>query len=407
MALARVGATGRGGVCRLALSDADKEARDMFSKWCEEAGCSVSVDAVGNIFARRVGENAAAAAVLTGSHLDTQPNGGRFDGAYGVLAGLEVIRTLNDAGVETEAPIEVVVWSNEEGTRFAPSMMGSMAYTGALDLQSVYSATDSRGSNYLAELERIGYRGEGIGGRSVAAYFEAHIEQGPILEETFNTIGIVIGAQGQSWYDVSLDGQDAHAGSTPMARRRDALVGAAAIIEAVHRIATSFPPAGCATVGRLEVQPNSRNVIPGRVTLTVEIRHPDDSLRAQMDHALRAAVSTAAATQCLEVKLEQVLNQAAVPFNARCIAAVRNAAADEGYPHIELISGAAHDAVAIAHVTPTAMIFVPCAGGISHNEIESATPADLAAGCQVLLRTVLAVASDRRPEICGVDENGS
>ena len=394
MELAKVGATGRGGVCRLALSDADKEARDLFAQWCREAGCSVDVDAVGNMFAQRAGRNAATPAVLTGSHLDTQPNGGRFDGAYGVLAGLEVIRALNDASTETEAAIEVVAWSNEEGTRFAPSMMGSMAYTGALDLQRVYATMDAQGSSYLTALERIGYRGESLGGRSLAAYFEAHIEQGPILEETFNTIGVVTGAQGQSWYDLSLVGQDAHAGSTPMDRRRDALVGAAAVIDAIHRMATSFPPGGCATVGHLTVHPNSRNVIPGRVAMTIEIRHPDDTKRALMDHALRAAVDAAAAKQRLEATLGQVLDQAAVPFDARCIAAVRNAAALEGYPHVELVSGAAHDAVAIARIAPTAMIFVPCAGGISHNEIESATPSDLAAGCQVLLDAMCDMASD-------------
>lgn len=388
MALAEIGATEGGGVRRLALTDEDKRGRDLFSRWCSEARLELSVDAVGNLFARRRGRDARRAPVLTGSHLDTQPNGGRFDGAYGVLAALEVVRALNDAGVETDAPLEVAVWTNEEGTRFAPSMMGSMAFAGMLPLDAVLATADARGSNVGAELERIGYRGEGLGGRAIDAYFEAHIEQGPVLEERRCMIGVVTGGQGQRWYDARLRGQAAHAGTTPMERRRDALVGAAELLLAVQRIGLRF--GGYATVGRLDVQPNSRNVIPGEVALSIDIRHPADATRLDMDQALHHAVDEVANRFALEAQLVPLLDQPSTPFDPRCIEVVRDAAACEGLSRMDIVSGAAHDAIAMAHMAPTAMVFVPCAGGISHNEAESATPADLAAGCQVLLNAVLA-----------------
>lgn len=392
MALAEVGATAGGGVCRLALSDEDRQARDLFVRWCQEAGCLVRVDAVGNIFARRAGRNDKLPPVMTGSHIDSQPNGGRFDGAYGVMAGLEVMRTLNDAGIVTEASLEVVAWTNEEGTRFAPSMMGSMAFAGLLPMQQVYECADAQGFTFGKELARIGYQGDGLGNSPIGAYFEAHIEQGPVLEAEGKTIGVVTGGQGQCWYDLTLAGQDAHAGSTPMARRRDALVCASQIVQAVNRIGSRDPSAGCATVGHLVVRPNSRNVIPGGVDMSIDIRHPDDMKRQAMDLAVRAAVSQAAQCCQLQATLVQVLDQPAVAFDARCVDVVRDAAIHEGYSHMDMISGAAHDAIAIARVAATAMIFVPCAGGISHNELESAAPQDLAAGCQVLLRSMLAAA---------------
>lgn len=395
MQLAEVGAIANGGVRRLALSDEDRRGRDLFVKWCRDAGCTVTFDAVGNVFARRRGRNDSLPPVVTGSHLDTQPNGGRFDGAYGVMAGLEVLRALNDAGVETEAPVEVVAWSNEEGTRFAPSMMGSMAFAGLLPIGKVLGSRDPQGCSFGDELERIGYRGEGLGDRRFGAYFEAHIEQGPVLEETGHTIGVVTGGQGQRWYDLVLTGQAAHAGSTPMDRRRDALVGAARVIEAMSRIGAGHPPGGVATVGHLSVTPDSRNVIPGEVSMSIEIRHPVDERRRDMDAAVRAAVSEAAARGRLGARLEVVLDQPATPFDDGCVGAVREAARAEGLPHLDMLSGAAHDAIAIARVAPTAMIFVPCAGGISHNEAESASPQDLEAGCRVLLRAMLARAGVR------------
>ena len=388
MALAEIGATAGGGVRRLALDDDDRRARDRFVRWCRDAGCAVRIDAVGNIFARRPGRDASRPVVMTGSHLDTQPNGGRFDGAYGVMAGLEVLRTLNDAGIETAAPLELVVWCNEEGTRFAPAMMGSMAYAGLLDAAQVLASRDGAGQRYGDELARIGYAGEGLGGDRIAAYFEAHIEQGPVLEACGATIGAVTGGQGQRWYDLRLSGSAAHAGSTPMAGRHDALLGAARIIEAARRIATAHGE-GRATVGELHVAPNSRNVVPGEVRMTLDIRHPDDTLRDAMDAQLQAAVREAAAAEGLDFRLDPVLLQPATPFDAGCIERVRDAARREGLAQLDIVSGAAHDAVAIARIAPVGMIFVPCAGGISHNEAESATPEDLAAGCQVLLRALL------------------
>ncbi|MGE5115616.1 MAG: Zn-dependent hydrolase [Betaproteobacteria bacterium] len=389
MALAEIGATPVGGVRRLALDDADRRARDRLVAWCSDAGCTIRVDAVGNVFARRRGRDDARAVVMAGSHLDTQPNGGRFDGAYGVVAALEVLRTLNDAGIETNAPVELVAWSNEEGTRFAPSMMGSMAHAGLLERRQVLDSTDVAGLRYGDELARIGYAGDGLGDVAIAAYFEAHIEQGPVLEARGATIGVVTGGQGQRWYDLRLTGQAAHAGSTPMPGRRDALVGAARVVEATRRIGAGRPD-GRATVGRLEVVPNSRNVVPGEVRLTIEIRHPDDIERHAMDAELHAAVHEATATEGLGFRMDEVLEQPATPFDARCVAAVRDAARIEGLCHLDIVSGAAHDAVAIARIAPAAMVFVPCAGGISHDESESATPADLAAGTQVLLRAMLA-----------------
>lgn len=388
MALAEIGATAGGGVTRLALDDDDRRGRELFVRWCREAGCSVRADAVGNLFARRAGRDHDRAVVMTGSHLDTQPNGGRFDGAYGVMAGLEVLRTLNDAGIDTGPSIELVAWSNEEGTRFAPSMMGSMAYAGLLDAAQVLASRDSAGRRYGDELRRIGYAGQGLGGDAIAAYFEAHIEQGPVLETLGATIGAVTGGQGQRWYDLRLVGAAAHAGATPMAARRDALVGAARVIEAARLVAAAHTD-GRATVGELHVTPNSRNVVPGEVRLTLDIRHPDDAVRDAMDAQLQAALREICAGEGLQFQLVAVLVQPATSFDAGCVERVRDAARREGHEPLDIVSGAAHDAVAIARIAPAAMIFVPCAGGISHNEAESAQPEHLAAGCQVLLRAVL------------------
>jgi len=392
MELARIGATAKGGVCRLAASDLDCEARRLFIRWCEEAGCTVTVDKIGNIFARRPGRNPALPPVLTGSHLDTQPTGGKFDGAYGVMAGLELVRTLNDLGYETEAPIEIVAWTNEEGSRFSPAMVGSGAFTGVFDLENALATRDNNAPQLTlgGELQRISFAGEApVGGRKVAAYFEAHIEQGPILEAAGLPIGIVTGAQGQRWYEITVTGQEAHAGPTPMPRRRDALVGAARMIDAVNKIGHAHAPFACATVGFVEVSPNSRNTIPGRVFLTVDFRHPQDAVLTAMDQELRAACAEAAATQNLDAEVREFWYFPPTPFDQRLVGTVRQAAAAQTYPHQDIISGAGHDAVYMARVAPTAMIFVPCVGGISHNEIEDAKPEDLTAGGNVLLNAVL------------------
>jgi beta-ureidopropionase / N-carbamoyl-L-amino-acid hydrolase len=391
MALAEIGATAKGGVCRLAASDLDAAARRLFIHWCEEAGCTVRIDKIGNIFARRTGRNPSLPPVMTGSHLDTQPTGGKFDGAYGVMAALEVVRTLNDLGIESEAPIEIAAWTNEEGARFSPAMVGSGVFAGVFDLRYGLGRPDNAtGVTLGAELERIGFAGaEAAGGCAVAAYFEAHIEQGPILEAAGKPIGVVTGAQGQRWYEVTVTGQEAHAGPTPMPRRRDALVGAARMIDAVNRIGHAHAPDACATVGFVQVSPNSRNTIPGRVFFTVDFRHPEDAVLTRMDEALRRACAEAAAAGGLEVAVEEFWYFPPTPFARELVTAVREAAAVEGYQHQDIISGAGHDAVYLARVAPTAMVFVPCVGGISHNEIEDAKPEDLTAGCNVLLKVVL------------------
>ena len=395
MDMARIGATEKGGVNRLALTDLDRDSRDLFTRWCADAGCTVTYDAIGNMFARRPGRNPNLSPVMTGSHLDSQPTGGKFDGAYGVLAGLEVVRALNDAGFETEAPVEVVVWTNEEGSRFAPAMIGSGAFAGVFELDSALATADMDGKTMEEELVRIGYKGEGIGGHPATAYFEAHIEQGPILEDEEKTIGVVSGAQGQRWYEITLTGRESHAGPTPMAVRRDALVGAAAVIAAVNRIGHDFQPGACATVGMIESRPNSRNVIPGEVFLTVDFRHPDDGRLAAMNDALEAAAREAAEANRLELDFNQIWSCPATVFDPDCVAAVRKGAEIGGYAHMDIVSGAGHDAIYMAKVAPTGMIFVPCEGGISHNEIENATPEDIAAGCQVLLHAILDRAGGR------------
>ena len=391
MELAQIGATPKGGVCRLAASDLDGEARRLFIRWCEEAGCTIRVDRIGNIFARRPGRDANLPAVMTGSHLDTQPTGGKFDGAYGVMAGLELVRTLNDLGYETEAPIEIVAWTNEEGSRFSPAMIGSGVFAGVFDLAEGLARPDNvTGVTLGVELHRIGFAGpEPVGSRPVAAYFEAHIEQGPVLEAAGKPIGVVTGAQGQRWYEITVTGQEAHAGPTPMPRRRDALVGAARMIDAVNRIGHTHAPYACATVGFVQVSPNSRNTIPGRVFLTVDFRHPDNDVLTQMDRDLRAACAEAAASQKLETEVKGFWYFPPTPFDPKLVGAVRAAAEAQHLPHQDIISGAGHDAVYMARVAPTAMIFVPCVGGISHNEIEDAKPDDLTAGCAVLLNAML------------------
>ncbi len=394
MEMARIGATAKGGNCRLALTDLDRQGRDLFVRWCEAAGCTVSVDAMGNIFARRPGRDPGRdpglAPVMTGSHLDTQPTGGRFDGVYGVLAGLEVIRTLNDHGIETEAPVEAVVWTNEEGARFAPAMIASGVFAGVFDLDYAHALTDPDGKSLGAELERIGYKGEAeCGGREVKAYFEAHIEQGPILEAEAKPVGVVTGAQGQRWFEVTVTGAESHAGTTPMNRRRDALAGAAHMVGEVQRIATSRPPHAVSTVGVLNSSPNSRNTIPGSVFFTVDLRHPEDDTLSAMAAELRAACQGIAKEAGLACELDEIWYFAPIVFDADCVAAVRQGAGALGYDHLDIVSGAGHDACYLAKVAPTGMIFVPCKDGISHSEIESAEPDDLAAGCNVLLHAIL------------------
>jgi N-carbamoyl-L-amino-acid hydrolase len=390
MELAQIGKTEKGGVCRLALTDLDREARDLFCKWLRDAGCTVTVDKMGNIFGRRPGKDNSLPPIVSGSHIDTQPTGGKYDGAYGICAALEVVRTLNDFGYETNAPIEVAVWTNEEGSRFAPAMVASGVFAGIFDLDYGRSRADVNGRTMGEELERIGYSGpEQPGDHPVGAFFEAHIEQGPILENERKTIGVVQGVQGIRWYEITVTGMEAHAGPTPMRSRKDALVGTARMITRVNEIGLANLPYACATVGMISNSPNSRNVIPGKVFFTVDFRHPDAGVLEGMGKELERSCRQISEELGLEIDFKEIWYSPPVKFAEECVAAVKNAAETLGMPAMPIISGAGHDAVYLSRVAPTAMVFVPCEKGISHNEIEAATPSDLAAGCDVLLRAMV------------------
>ncbi|WP_300241067.1 Zn-dependent hydrolase [Pseudomonas sp.] len=390
MAMAEIGATARGGSCRLALSDEDRAGRELFAHWCTQAGMTLSVDPIGNLFARRPGSDPHAAPVMMGSHLDTQPEGGRFDGVYGVLAGLEVLRTLNDLGVQTRKPLEVVVWTNEEGARFTPAMFGSAVFTGVMALDAALAVRDADGISVAQALQRTGYAGNRPLGGAVDAYFEAHIEQGPILEDNAKSIGVVSGGQAIRWLDVQVEGMAAHAGTTPMPLRKDALYGAAQMILAVEQVAADFAPQGLTTVGELSVAKSSRNTIPGRLTFTVDLRHHHDQQIAAMEQQVEERLERIARERGLKVRIDRHWLSPATPFDAECVAAVQQAVDGLGYPQQSIVSGAGHDAILLARYCPTAMVFIPCVGGLSHNEAEDVLPEDVCQGADVLLNAVLA-----------------
>jgi N-carbamoyl-L-amino-acid hydrolase len=389
MDLARIGATEKGGVRRLTLTEADRQGRDMFVRWCGDAGMSIGVDRIGNIFARRPGTDAGALPVVMGSHLDSQPSGGKFDGAYGVMAGLEIVRTLNDAGARTRAPIEVVSWTNEEGSRFVPTLMGSGIFAGVFPVEEILAAKDADGISVREALASTGYAGKAQP-HKLGAYFEAHIEQGPVLEQTGTTIGVVLGALGQRWFDVAIVGQDSHAGPTPMETRQDALLAASRLVLEVNRIATTFPDYARGTVGSMQVKPNSRNVVPGEVNMTVDLRNAKDATLSTMVEELKRKVLLVEKETRTKIALKEVVYFPPSEFAPELVASVREGSKKFGYSHRDIVSGAAHDAVYMARIAPTAMVFVPCEGGISHNEFENARPEDIAAGCNVLLHAVLA-----------------
>jgi beta-ureidopropionase / N-carbamoyl-L-amino-acid hydrolase len=389
MDMAKIGATEKGGVCRLALTDLDKEARDLFVKWCKEAGCTIKIDKIGNVFARRSGKDNTLAPVVTGSHIDSQPTGGKFDGVYGVLAGLEVIRSLNDAKIETLRPIEASIWTNEEGSRFAPAMVASGIFGGVFDLDYGLSRSDLEGKTMGEELTRIGYAGdEPVGGRPFHAFFETHIEQGPILEHDKKQIGIVQGGLGQRWMEVTMIGVESHAGPTPMRIRNDAMVGAASVITAVNKIGNSYQHA-CATVGLVQCMPNSRNTIPGKVFFTIDLRHNEDEILSKMAAEAKEACEKASKENGLKLEYKEIWYLPPTHFSRDCVKAVENAANELGFTSMPIISGAGHDSFYISRVAPAAMVFVPCEGGISHNEIENAKPEDIAAGCSVLMSAMV------------------
>ena len=390
MELAKIGATPKGGVCRLALTDLDKEGRDLVLAWAKQAGMTVTIDKIGNGFMRRAGRNNDLPPIMTGSHIDTQPTGGKFDGNYGVLAGLEVVRTLNDHAIVTEAPIEVAFWTNEEGSRFVPVMMGSGVFAKAFTLEHAYAALDTDGKSVKEALTRIGYIGdEEPGQHPIGAYFEAHIEQGPVLEDNDITIGVVQGVLGIRWFDCTVTGMEAHAGPTPMALRKDALQVATHLMQEVVAAALRHAPHGRGTVGAVQVHPNSRNVIPGRVKFSIDLRNATDALVDQMVAQVQACAAQLRQDTGLGILIEPVSSYPAQGFHADCIDAVARAAKKLGYSHMPVVSGAGHDAVYMAPLAPTGMIFIPCKDGISHNEIEDAQPEHITAGCNVLLHAML------------------
>ena len=390
MELAKIGATPKGGVCRLTLTDLDKQGRDLVIGWAKEAGLTVTIDKIGNVFMRRAGKNNSLPPIMTGSHIDTQPTGGKFDGNFGVLAGLEVIRTLNDYDIETEAPVELAFWTNEEGSRFVPVMMGSGVFANIFTLEHAYAATDTEGKTVKGELERIGYIGEQEpGDHPIGAYFEAHIEQGPILEEKDITIGVVQAVLGIRWYDCIVTGMEAHAGPTPMEMRKDAIQVAAKVMQEVVAIANRFGPHGRGTVGMVQVFPNSRNVIPGQVKFSIDFRNMTDALVDEMDAAIHAFADQVASETGLSIAITQVSHYPAAPFHPDCKDAVRRAADKLGYSNMDIVSGAGHDAVYMSMLAPTGMIFIPCKDGISHNEIEDTLPEQVTAGANVLLHAML------------------
>jgi len=394
MDMAEIGKTPGGGVCRLSLSDDDRAARHLFVRWCEAAGLAVRVDELGNIFARRQGIDPDAAPVLTGSHLDSQPLGGRFDGVYGVMAGLEVMRALNDAKVETTHPIDLVAWTNEEGSRFPAGCMGSSVFAGRRDLNTMLDLCDRDGFSVREELTRIGYDGpEKCGGFPVAALFEVHIEQGPVLEHEHKTIGVVTGAQGMRCYRVDVIGVEGHAGTLPMDQRQDAFQGAARMAVALDNLAHRFEPRPVITIGVVDVGPGSRSTIPGSTRFSIDCRCPEEQGLDQLESEIRSICEGVAKDRHLGLEIELISTIPPVEFDPACIAAVRDAAEHRGYGHRDIRSGAGHDACHVSKVAPVGMIFIPCTDGVSHNEGEYAAPEDVAAGCQVLLDVVIEAAN--------------
>lgn len=393
MEMAKIGPGVAGGNNRQTVTDEDGEGRHLFKRWCEEAGLEMGLDQMGTMFARREGTDPEALPVYVGSHLDTQPTGGKFDGVLGVLGGLEIIRSLNDLGIKTKHPIVVTNWTNEEGARFAPAMMASGVFAGVLDQADVYAHTDKQGKKFGEELERIGWKGdEVVGARKIHAFFELHIEQGPILEDELIDIGVVTHGQGLKWLQVTLTGKEAHTGSTPMPKRRNAGLGMARVIELVHEVAMDYQPDAVGAVGHMEVFPNSRNIIAGKTVFTVDIRSPEKEVLDAMDARVREGVETICDALDIKFEIEQVGHFDPVTFDEGCVKAIRDAADRLGYSHRNIVSGAGHDACWINRVAPTAMVMCPCVDGLSHNEAEDIYQDWASAGADVLFHAVVETA---------------
>ncbi|MHA6684008.1 Zn-dependent hydrolase [Mesorhizobium sp. A556] len=393
MEMAKIGPGVAGGNNRQTVTDEDGEGRRLFKRWCEEAGLEMGLDQMGTMFARREGTDPDALPVYVGSHLDTQPTGGKFDGVLGVLGGLEIIRSLNDLGIKTKHPIVVTNWTNEEGARFAPAMMASGVFAGVLDQAEIYAHTDKQGKKFGEELERIGWKGdEKVGDRKIHAFFELHIEQGPILEDELIDIGVVTHGQGLKWLQVTLTGKEAHTGSTPMPKRRNAGLGMARVIELVHEVAMDYQPDAVGAVGHMEVFPNSRNIIAGKTVFTVDIRSPEKEVLDAMDARVREGVATICEALDIQFEIEQVGHFDPVTFDEGCVKAIRDAADRLGYSHRNIVSGAGHDACWINRVAPTAMVMCPCVDGLSHNEAEDIYQDWASAGADVLFHAVVETA---------------
>ena len=393
MDMARVGPGVAGGNNRQTVTDADSEGRHLFQTWAEAAGCSMGLDQMGNMFAMRAGTDPGALPVYVGSHLDTQPTGGKYDGVLGVLGGLELLRTMSDLDIKTKHPIVVTNWTNEEGTRYAPAMLSSGVFAGLHSQEWAYERMDADGKSFGDELARIGWRGdETVGARKMHAFFELHIEQGPILEAEDKQIGVVTHGQGLSWTEITILGKDAHTGSTPMPMRKNAGLAMARILDRVEDIAMSHAPHAVGAAGHVNVYPNSRNVIPGKVVFTVDFRSPELAVIQDMESRLRVEAQEICDIMGMEVSFEKVGGFDPVTFDETCVQAVRSAAVRLGYSHMDLISGAGHDACWINRVAPTAMIMCPCVDGLSHNEAEEISPEWAAAGTDVLLHAVLETA---------------
>ncbi|MGZ9812140.1 Zn-dependent hydrolase [Pseudoroseicyclus sp. H15] len=393
MEMARIGPGVAGGNNRQTLTDADAEGRALFKRWCDEAGLTTGVDKMGTMFARREGEDPTALPVYVGSHLDTQPTGGKYDGVLGVLGGLEIIRTLNDLGIKTKHPIVVTNWTNEEGTRFAPAMLASGVFAGEHELDWAYGRKDAEGKSFGDELERIGWVGEEeVGGRQMHAFFELHIEQGPILEAEGKDIGVVTHGQGLWWLQVTLTGKDAHTGSTPMHMRVNAGLGMARITEAVHRIAMEHQPNAVGAIGQANVYPNSRNVIPGKAVFTIDFRSPELEKLTSMREQLEKEAAEIADDLGLGIEIEPVGHFDPVTFDEGCVTAVRSAAERLGYSHMDIVSGAGHDACWINRLYPTSMVMCPCVDGLSHNEAEEISEEWARKGADVLFHAVVETA---------------
>jgi len=391
--MAKIGPGVAGGNNRQTLTDEDGEGRRLFQKWCEEAGLTVGVDEMGTMFARREGTDPNALPVYVGSHLDTQPTGGRYDGVLGVLGGLEVIRSMNDLGIKTRHPVVATNWTNEEGTRFAPAMLASGVFAGVHELDWAYNRADAKGKKFGDELERIGWKGdEKVGARKMHAFFELHIEQGPILEDEDIDIGVVTHGQGLKWLQVTITGKESHTGSTPMPKRRNAGLGMARVTELVHEVAMDYQPDAVGAIGHMEVYPNSRNIIAGRTVFTIDIRSPDKRVLDEMDARIREGIDTICDALDVKYEIEQVGHFDPVTFDKGCVKAIRDAAERLGYSHRNIVSGAGHDACWINRVAPTAMVMCPCVDGLSHNEAEEITKEWAGAGCDVLFHAVLETA---------------